>query len=376
MIADQLLLWNSERSGRRLKPQPRVHQWREAFVNKAHFAALPDFYLFGMEIPASFRHLLRHITSVSQVPPSWVWLNVNSPAHQILRRSGLPALVQTAATERVIRAIKEIPTGGHLATYRSQWVPELVPALLGSERSPDDHTILPIHHEGSLLGCVGWEQSTHPSSDLNASIPAIRQAFRSAWNLEMAVTACHGLRWVLSRSDRLTAVARPNGSIIAASPAASDFMKSLQFGSRHYLHEGTPELPLCVTESLKKTFPDQIELTKMCTVRVDLLKPGSFWLPLIGIEFHVESQRIPPPISSLTPVERQVYELIQTGASIREIAQNRSTAYATAKNQVYAVMAKMGVSRRHHLMINGAGSSAPQGQLRSPATEGVTSSIR
>jgi DNA-binding NarL/FixJ family response regulator len=330
-----------------------------------------------MEIPASIRRLLRNITSVSQVPPSWLWLNVNSTVHQTFRPKGFPALVQTTETERLGRAIQQIPAGGHLATFRSPWVPDLVQELWGPDAKVEDHLILPMHHHASLLGCVGWDKSTHATSDPIESIPALRQAFRSEWDLEMALTAGHGLRWVLSRSDRLTAVARPNGTIVAASPAASDLMKSLQFGARHYLHDGKPELPPRLAASLRVTSSDQLELTQTCTVRFYPLNSEPSWLPLIAIEFFVKSQRIPPPISSLTPVERQVYELVvQTGASIREIAQNRGTSYATAKNQVSAVMAKMGVSRRHHLMIHGTGIISHSAQLNSPGMKGVTSSIR
>ena len=329
-----------------------------------------------MEIPASIRQLLRNIRSVSQVPPSWLWLNVNNPVHETLRPEGLPVLVRAAKTERLAQVIEQIPSGGHLATFRSPWLRDLVKALLGSEGKPANHLILPIHHHGSLLGCVGWDKSTYTSSDPTESLSALRQALRSAWDLEMTLTECYGLRWALFRSDRITAVARPNGSIVAASPAASDLMKSLQFGSRHYLHDGTLELPPRLAGSLRVNSSGQIKLTQSCTVRFDPINSNRSWLPLIAIEFFVEAQRIPPPISGLTPVERHVYELIMAGASNREIASQRGTSFATAKNQVAAILAKMNVSRRHHLMIRGTEPITSPAQLNSPGMNGVTISRR
>ncbi len=213
-----------------------------------------------------------------------------------------------------------------------------------------------------------------------ADASTVRRTFRMAWALESARSECQGMRWVLSRCDRLVAAVRPNGEILALSPSASDLLKSLEVGPFHYFHTGEPEVPTQLAQALAKKSAGQVRLNKSCTARFDPIGSMSdAWQPVIGVEFSVEKApplHLPPPTSRLTPVERQVYELIKTGATNKEISQRRGTAFATTKNQVSTIMAKMGVSRRHHLMIHGTGPISHFAQLNNPGMNGVTSSMR
>jgi DNA-binding NarL/FixJ family response regulator len=85
--------------------------------------------------------------------------------------------------------------------------------------------------------------------------------------------------------------------------------------------------------------------------------------------------QLPPPTSRLTPVERQVYELIKTGATNKEISRQRGTAFSTTKNQVSTILDKLGVPRRN-LLICGANPTDSLAQLHNPGMNGVTNSRR
>jgi DNA-binding NarL/FixJ family response regulator len=252
--------------------------------------------------------------------------------------------------------------------------------FIGNSVDFENQAILPFHQGSTVVACLGWIEKSTTTKTIIANAQDIRRTFRSAWALEMARSECQALRWVLSRCDRLVAAVRPGGEILASSPAFADLLKSIQVGPRHYFHASDPELPPPLTEGIAKAPAGQVKLSKNCTARLDpIVATSDSWQPLIGIELFLEKappSHLPPPLSRLTRVEREIYDLIKTGATNQEIADLRGTAFTTAKNQVSAILAKMGVSRRHHLLIHEAGTITPLSQLHKPGMNGVVSSTR
>jgi DNA-binding CsgD family transcriptional regulator len=338
-------------------------------------------YLRGVKTPSSLRQLLRDLHLASGAPPSWLILFPDSRIHQFLWTKESDGSMWAVDPAEVVRVAARIPQGGHFATAQAPWASQLFHALFGGDVKPEDSLILPFHHGHKLIACVGWIAERQDARNVTANLPAVRRTLQTAWTLEVARTECHALKWVLSRCDRMTGAVRPAGEIVAFSPAAADFVKSIQMGPCHYFHAGDPELPSPLLRAMAGAPVGQVKLSKSCTARFDPIgfAPTS-WLPLIGIELFVEkaphSMRGPLPTSLLTPVERQVYSLIKLAKTNREICDIRGTAFATTKNQVSAILAKMGVSRRHHLLLDGAGPMNSPSQLHKPGMKGVTSSTR
>ena len=333
-----------------------------------------------MKAPSSFRQLLRNLHFAAKAPPAQILLYPGHKVHQRLWSAKNNEIIPLPHADKIAPVLASIPAGGNYATSRTTWAAELTKGLFGPHSKIDDFLILPIHQDSELVACLGWTQECSAIRSIMADASTVRRTFRMAWALESARSECQGMRWVLSRCDRLVAAVRPNGEILALSPSASDLLKSLEVGPCHYFHTGEPEMPTQLAQALANKSAGQVRLNKTCTARFyPIGSMSDAWQPVIGVEFSVEKApplHLPPPTSRLTPVERQVYELIKTGATNKEISQRRGTAFATTKNQVSTIMAKMGVSRRHHLMIHGTGPISHFAQLNNPGMNGVTSSMR
>ena len=178
---------------------------------------------------------------------------------------------------------------------------------------------------------------------------------RDAFNLEMIRTQNEGLRWVLHRSDRTVVSARIDGQLLGASLAAADLLKAIKFGRRHHARSDAPELPPLLIQALVPGLSRQVKLSEKVTARFEPVNDGDFWLPVIGTEFFVETKSsVPsrvPALSILTPAERDILEKILTGKTNEQIANERGTKFATAKNQVSSVLGKLGVASRRELFV-------------------------
>ena len=333
-----------------------------------------------MKAPSSFRQLLRNLHFAAEAPLARVLLYPGHKVHQRLWIAQSNEIIRLPHVDKIAPVLESIPTGGNYATSRTTWAAELTKQVFGPNSKIDDHLILPIHQDSELVACLGWTQESPATRSIMADTSTVRRTFRMAWALESARSECQAMRWVLSRCDRLVAAVRPNGGILALSPSASDLLKSLEVGPRHYFHTGEPEMPTLLAQAISKKSAGPVRLNKTCTARLDPIGPTSdTWQPVIGIEFFVEKappSHLPPPTSRLTPVERQVYELIKTGATNREISGQRGTAFATTKNQVSTILSKLGVTRRHHLLICRVDFPDANFQLHKPGMNGVANSSR
>jgi DNA-binding CsgD family transcriptional regulator len=333
-----------------------------------------------VKTPSSLRYLLRDLELASNAPPSWVLFHPEYQFHKSVWNSELGKVVNSTNPAEVMRIALRVPRGGHLTSTKASWMPHLIHAVFGPNAKTDDQVIFPHHQDSKFVACVGWIAEDEGTESIAANGAAIRRAFRSAWEREKIRSECHAMRWVLSSCDRLTAVVNLYGKILALTPATADLLKSFQMGPSHHFHTCEPKLPTSVMQSLMKAPVGQVKVSKHCTARFTPIESAQASLqPLIGIEFFVERTKglrhLPLPISLLTPVEHQIYQLIQTGATNKEIAQKRRTAFATAKNQVAGILGKLGVTRRH-LMVCGTSPAASFDQLHNPGMNGVTNSRR
>ena len=310
-----------------------------------------------MQTPSSIRRLIRDIEAVTNIIPEWLLLLLGSGAIPSLWTSTDPITIPCSA-QALPRAIGQIPLGSRVATAQAEWQRTLIRALFGPEAIASLYHVAAITVGSRIVACLGWHQDwlTQSNEALTVNIPSLTRLLRDALVLELARTDRHGLRWVVQRSDRLVVAARPNGQILGATPAASDILKALKFVRCHRSRSDAPELPRILVEAIGRGSSRQAKLDDHTTA---LFKPvngrGDSWLPVIGIELLVEvktnARVFEPPLSRLTPVERDILERILTGASNKEIAAGRGTRFATVKNQVSEVLRKLGASSRRDLFV-------------------------
>jgi DNA-binding NarL/FixJ family response regulator len=320
---------------------------------------------------------MRQLRSASSPEPSWLLLEPGHPRHQTLWTSASNQFSSLGKSDEIARVRSRVSGNNHPATKQASWVAELVTLLPSAGLEAIDSVVLPIIHDHRLLAYLGWDRRGRRTTDFAVNANKVRSVFRNYWEIGKLHAENQALHWMLSRSDRPIACARHDATIVRATPAAFDLLMSLQHGPRHYFTSAAPELPKALAQAISTQPVGQIKLSSHCTARFEeLTSPAGCFQPLIGLEFFMETAvPLTQPLSRLTAVERDVYALIVNGDGLtyREIAKRRGCAFATVKNQVSAVLNKLGVARRHQLL---APAALPAVQLRNPGLKGSTASIK
>jgi DNA-binding CsgD family transcriptional regulator len=332
------------------------------------------FYL--LVVSPTTQKLLRTIRSTSTFVPSWILLSPDRDRPQALWTTNSERFLSPDKAKEIARVVSQGPGSGQLITSRVSWAADLIRLLMPLASPKEDYVILPIFQEGILVACIGWGGAPHRVRDHAANAREIRKEFRHQWQKGRLQAENRALSWLVSRSDRSVACTTSGGAIVGANRSASDLLMNLQHGSRHFFHSNLPQLPKALALAIGSVSSGQIKLNSRCTARFgEIVRPSGCSPSLVGIEFFVEeSTNMLQPLSSLTAVEREVYELMRAGLTNPEIAERRGCAFATVKNQVAVVLSKMGVSRRQHLLL--PPDALHPVQLRNPGMKGSTVSIR
>jgi DNA-binding NarL/FixJ family response regulator len=320
--------------------------------------------------------LIRQLRSISFPEPTWLLLEPGHPRHQTLWTSESNQFTSLGRPDEIARVRARVPNHNHPATRQSSWVIELMTLLPPVGLTAIDPVVLPIIRDHRLVAWLGWDRRGRPTTDFAISAHKVRNVLRNYWEIGELQTENRALHWMLSRSDRPIVCARRDAAIVRATPAASDLLMSLRHGKRHYFTSDAPELPQALARAIATQPFGQIKLSNHCTARFEELTPpvGCFQ-SLVGLEFFVEMPSpISLPLSRLTAVEREVRDLVCAGMTNGEIAKRRGCAFATVKNQVSSVLGKLGLSRRHQLLM--PASSLLAIQLLRPGIKGSTVSIR
>ncbi len=98
-----------------------------------------------------------------------------------------------------------------------------------------------------------------------------------------------------------------------------------------------------------------VKLSDKVTAVFEPVNEGDSWLPVVGIEFLVETKSAAPlrapALSTLTPAERDTLEGMLAQKTNEQIADERGVKFSTAKNQVSSVLGKLGVASRRELFV-------------------------
>jgi len=311
----------------------------------------------GMNTPSSVRKLFRDITSATGASPDCLLLRP-SPAVQPILWAGPnqePATLRSPSA--VIKALSQVPPGGRAAGPQASWVQSLVAAIFGTGPSVNERHVMAISRGSQLIACLGWSKPWPASSAKfwTEKVPSVQRIVRDAINLEMIRTQNEGLRWMLHRSDRAVVAARIDGQLIGESVAATDLLKAIKFGRRHHARSDAPELPPSLIQALAQEVLRQVKLSDKVTAVFERMNEGDSWLPVVGIEFFVETKSAAPlrapALSTLTPAERDTLDRMLARKTNGQIASERGTKFATAKNQVSSVLGKLGVASRRDLFV-------------------------
>ena len=308
-----------------------------------------------MKTSSSIRKLFRDITSATGASPDWLLLRPSPAALPTLWAGPNQEPATPRSPSAVLKALSQVPPGSRAASPQAPWVQSLVAAIFGTGPSVNERQVMAISRGSQIIACLGWSQPCPASSAKfwTEKVPSVQRIVRDAINLEMIRTQNEGLRWVLRRSDRAVVAARIDGQLIGATVAATDLLKAIKFGPRHHARSDAPELPPTLIQTLTKEVLRQVKLSDKGTAVFERVNEGDSWLPVVGIEFFVETKpAVPlraPALSILTPAERDILEKVLARKSNEQIASERGTKFSTAKNQVSSVLGKLGVASRRDL---------------------------
>ena len=311
----------------------------------------------GMNTPSSVRKLFRDITSATGAPPDWLLLRPTAAAQPILWAGPNQELATPHSPTTVQKALSQVPPGSRAASMQASWVQSLVAAMFGTGPYVNERQVMVISRGSQIIACLGWSHSRPASSAKfwTEKVPGVQRIVRDAFDLEMIRTQNQGLRWMLHRSDRAVVAARIDGQLIGATVAATDLLKAIKFGRRHHARSDAPELPPSLIQALAQEVLRQVKLSDKVTAGFEPVNEGDSWLPVVGIEFFVETKpAVPlraPALSILTPAERDILEKVLELKTNEQIANERGTKFATAKNQVSSVLGKLGVASRRELFV-------------------------
>jgi DNA-binding CsgD family transcriptional regulator len=281
---------------------------------------------------------------------SWLILNPHFPQRSAWNDCGekIPLDESEVAPTWTVESFSKKPATGGQPGGKA-----VASEVLGPCGNSQADFVIPFSRNGVVFALLGFRESNGSLKDLLVQVPAIRQSFRS-WHVGEEMRAeTASLRWLLDRSDRSLAISTASGRMLDATPLGREVLKALKFGERHYFRSDRPELPpILVKEISKGATGIQVRLGKRCTARVEEVPlTGNECCPLVAIEFFIEAPVPPPlPLSSLTPVERDVLERMLKGGTTKAIAAERGTSPATVKNQISQILDKTGFDRRGPLL--------------------------
>jgi DNA-binding NarL/FixJ family response regulator len=300
-----------------------------------------------MKPPASVRQLFRAITSAAGATPAFLLLRPSPAVPPILwtgpRQEQAPLPSQSA----LAMALTQVPPGSRTASPNAPWVQGLAGAI----------QVMAISSGPQVIACLGWSKPwpAYSAKVWAEKVPHTQRIVRDALNFENIRTENDGLRWVLERSDRAVASARVDGQILDTSLAARDLLKAMKFGRRHHARSDAPEFPPSLIRAFAPGLSRQVKLSSQVTARFEPVNDDDSWLPVLGIEFFVEPKStVPlhvPALSNLTPAERDILEKILARKTNEQIAKERGTKFATAKNQISTLLGKLQITSRRELFV-------------------------
>jgi DNA-binding NarL/FixJ family response regulator len=316
-----------------------------------------------MKTPSSVRQLFRAITSAAGATPAFLLLRPSPVGPPFLWTGPHQEQAPLPSQSAVAMALTQVPPGSRTASPTAPWVQGLAGAIFGAHRPENQLQVMAISSGPQVIACLGWSKPwpAYTAKVWTEKVPQVQRIVRDALNFEKIRTVNDGLRWVLERSDRAVASARADGQILDTSLAARDLLKAMKFGGRHHARSDAPEFPPSLIRAFAPGLSRQVKLSGQVTARFEPANDADSWLPVLGIEFFVEPKStVPlhvPGLSNLTAAERDVLEKILARKTNEQIACERGTKFATAKNQVSALLGKLGITSRRDLFVPGL--SAP-----------------
>lgn len=182
----------------------------------------------------------------------------------------------------------------------------------------------------------------------------VAEALRRLDDVEMVVTAATGPGAVLAarRADcdvaLLDMAVADSTEIVASLLTARPRLKVVALG----VPEDGPEVVACAEAGICGYVSREASLSELAdalrtAIRGEAPVSGKVAAGLLRhIAFHARMQQTRDVSRQLTPREREVLQLVQSGMTNRQIARALDLQLSTVKNHVHNVLAKFGVTRR------------------------------
>lgn len=297
--------------------------------------------------PLFLEKVVRSISS-AVAEPTWIVLWPAAVLHSRCWAKG----EEFAATDPtgLRKAAAKSLANGHVVTRQAVWAEAFCAALLGNQ---EDYAVYAYGQPGAPVMLVGWRLADAEAlAKLRQKASWVGRAIKAthvAAAQEVEVTA---LRRLLDRADRSVLAVGLGGKVIAASPGAREFLGALAYGPRHYFRREEPGIPPALVMAMAEKASGQVRLGSRATARFERFEgAGSMWSPAWEVEIFEESSASSRVrLGDLSPVEREILDLLSSGKTNPEIARSRGTSFHTVKNQVAELLYKTGYSRRTELI--------------------------
>ena len=293
----------------------------------------------------------------------WALLRPSEPKGQILvSAEGYESLDPLPASQ--IAGIP-MPVGSQVAPASSPWAKTLLRLLAYQhDRVIEAVAVLPVWEAGTLIAVVGASRAARAPVGL---LQGVGIAMRRLHQLTELRRDMDGAKYLLERSEKLVILATDTGKILLRTTGGLALMERL--GNK----ERKDVLPLV----LRKAVDEEIRQVVMGDIqanlsRLALVEPNTV-SPLIAIRFSRQKQKQNGPfdmaaaMETLTPAETKVCLLLKTGLRDKEIADQLSISYHTAKHHVSHILRKLRCSDRLLLMARiGKPAEAPAPIVKNP----------
>lgn len=191
----------------------------------------------------------------------------------------------------------------------------------------------------------------------------VAEALRRLHDVQIVVTAATGVTAVVSaRRDEcdvalLDMALRDSTHTVVSLLTARPSLKVVALG----VPEEGPEVVACAEAGISGYISREASLSEVGdalrgALRGEAPVPGKVAAGLLRhIAFHARAQRTSAPGCLLTPREREVLQLVQSGMTNRQIARTLDLHLSTVKNHVHHVLSKLGADRRADLFTDRVG---------------------
>lgn len=241
-----------------------------------------------------------------------------------------------------------IPVGNRVAGLAVPWARSFLRLLTyQNDWMGKTGVVLPVWEAGTVVGVIGASKTDRSALSLLQGVGLAMRRLHQVTELSRDV---EGAKYLLPRSEKSVVLAASTGKILCGTTGGLAVVERLRVNQR----EGVLPVVLrnAIDQEVRQVVMDDIVANLS---RLALTEPTTV-SPLVSIRFtrkmrdETGAADMAARLETLTPREKKVYRLLTTGLRDKEIADQLSVSYHTAKHHVSHILQKLRCSDRLLLM--------------------------